>query len=481
MSPSLLPIIGLDTRSLAAFRVGLGLLLIADVVTRARHLTAHYTDAGVLPRDALLKHGWQEGYWSVHMLDGGPALQVALFVVAALLAVQLILGWRTKIAQVGSWFLLASVQVRNPFVLQGGDDLLRLLAFWSMFLPLGAAWSLDARREGTKGDVFYSFAGFAYIIQLSLMYWATAILKRGPEWLENGTAVSIALRWETYSTPVADLLLMVPSPALRLLTWSVLLWEVLGPLLLMVPWRQERIRLGVVIGMVLMHLGFGMCLTLGLFSYTSAVAWLVLVPAFVWDRGRERGAPRILRSGRALTAVTSALLLFVVMWNARTLAFKTVEVVFPRSVNPIAYTLRLEQYWTMFAPSPPRHTLWWQVEGYLGDGTVVDLYAMGPLSDERPADISATFDGQRWRKFYFNLPSKRWLQLPTTAWLVSRWNQAHPDQPVHHVRLVQWQEFVRPRGHDPAQRKPIALFSVDDEGALTRMRRADMKVSQPAR
>ena len=48
----------IDLRSLAAFRMALGVLLLADLVMRAQDLSAHYTDWGVLPRDILSAHFW---------------------------------------------------------------------------------------------------------------------------------------------------------------------------------------------------------------------------------------------------------------------------------------------------------------------------------------------------------------------------------------------------------------------------------------
>ena len=43
-----------DLRSLAAFRIGLGLLIIADLAMRSTFIFQHYTDQGVLPRYAVL-------------------------------------------------------------------------------------------------------------------------------------------------------------------------------------------------------------------------------------------------------------------------------------------------------------------------------------------------------------------------------------------------------------------------------------------
>jgi hypothetical protein len=52
---------GADLRSLAALRIVLALVVLADLAGRAANLTAHYTDDGVLPRRAALRelNEWQ--------------------------------------------------------------------------------------------------------------------------------------------------------------------------------------------------------------------------------------------------------------------------------------------------------------------------------------------------------------------------------------------------------------------------------------
>lgn len=140
----------LDLRSLAVFRVGLGLLLLCDLVNRAWWLRAHYTDWGVMPREALLDTLWDRAWMSVHLFSGTFAPTAILFVLSGAVAVALLVGFRTTIATALSWFLLISLHARNPIVLQGGDIIFRLLLFWAIFLPLGARWSIDAALD-TRG------------------------------------------------------------------------------------------------------------------------------------------------------------------------------------------------------------------------------------------------------------------------------------------------------------------------------------------
>ena len=44
----------LDTRSLAAFRIGLGVILLVGLYYRLPDLAAHYSDEGALPRAARM-------------------------------------------------------------------------------------------------------------------------------------------------------------------------------------------------------------------------------------------------------------------------------------------------------------------------------------------------------------------------------------------------------------------------------------------
>jgi hypothetical protein len=76
--------------------------------------------------------------------------QALLFGIAAVAALAMLVGYRTRLAVFVVWVLVLSIQVRNPFLDSSADDLLRLLLFWAMFLPLGAYWSVDCLRGGSR-------------------------------------------------------------------------------------------------------------------------------------------------------------------------------------------------------------------------------------------------------------------------------------------------------------------------------------------
>ena len=97
-------LVGIDVRSLAALRISLALIVIYDVLARARDLEAHYSDTGLLPRADLLK--WKEDAYnfSIHMLSGVWWVQGLLFLVTLWAAGALLLGRRTRLASFVCWY-----------------------------------------------------------------------------------------------------------------------------------------------------------------------------------------------------------------------------------------------------------------------------------------------------------------------------------------------------------------------------------------
>lgn len=58
-------LLGFDLRSLALFRICLGILILVDLIVRFQDLKAHYTDFGVLPRHILIEkflNSWWEHF-----------------------------------------------------------------------------------------------------------------------------------------------------------------------------------------------------------------------------------------------------------------------------------------------------------------------------------------------------------------------------------------------------------------------------------
>ncbi len=276
-------IFGVDIRSLAVLRIGLALLLLADLAVRATDLQAHYTDAGVLPRELLVGRYQHTCVWSIHLLTGSLAGQAGLFTVAAVAAVALLIGLFTRTAAVISWVLLVSLHARNPMITNGGDLLLRSLLFWGIFLPLDGCWAVRPRRgQSFPRDRTVSVASMAILIQVALMYWISGYYKLHGVWRSPDGLLEI-LKTDSYARPLAYVLIQHPV----LVAWlaRTALWsELILPLLVFSPWGTIPIRLLAIVWFCLFHVGIQLTLTVGQFAFACCLAWSLFLPSEIWNR-----------------------------------------------------------------------------------------------------------------------------------------------------------------------------------------------------
>jgi len=457
-------ILGVDLRSLAAFRIGIALLLLADLWSRSRDLMAHYTAAGVLggsARFAGFRVADDTGLnyqWSLHDISGNYWFQVALFLVAAFFAVWLLIGYRTQLAALISWVLLVSLQTLNPLVLSGGDVLLRCLLFWALFLPLGALASVDSRLRPPSAPLpksVLSVASAALLLQVCMMYMFSVVLKQHPRWMGEFTAIYYVLSLDAYVTPLGHWLLQYPE-LLRVLTACTFFLEWAGPIIVFAPVANGWLRLLVVLAFWLFHVSLMLTMELGLFALICMVAWIPFLPSCFWDtvlsrkplrwfvdklltipaRGLRQLTNLIpfqnpetpeLRLGWISSTLCATLLLYVVAWNIRESDFTYWEArLLPQESNVIGRVSGLHQRWDMFAPYPLTHDGWYEMKGTLRDGTEANLWEPGTaLPVEKPKLVSATYHNQRWRKYLLNLWSEQHREQHRylAGWLKRRWDQ----------------------------------------------------------
>lgn len=297
-------VFGIDPRSMALFRVLLGGLILVDLLWRSQHLRLFYTDDGVLPRRA-----WGEithrSYLSLHAASGELWWQILLFTLAAIAAFSLAIGYRTRLSNFVSLVLLASLLNRNGLLLQGGDQLLVVMCFWGLFLPLGMRFSVDAAlqphlREDPNGDraasgyysPYLSMATIAVTLQILYLYFFTALLKTSDVWRVSFDAAFYALSLQHFATPIGEWFLQFPL-LLKLATFYVLVVEFLAPLAIIgvvLWWKQESFQQAFAVsrlaGLALLaslHVAFLLMLHIGLFPLIDFMSLSLLIPSLAWN------------------------------------------------------------------------------------------------------------------------------------------------------------------------------------------------------
>jgi hypothetical protein len=434
-----------DLRSLALLRMALGLLIIADQAMRARHLVAHYTDAGAAPSALILDEYGYSCYFSIHWWLSGSAPAVAgVFLLHALAAAALLAGFRTRLATIACWYLQASLLTRTPLVHTAGDRTLLLLLFWSMFLPLGLRWSLDARRRPREvSNVHVSMAAFAILMQVCFIYWFSVVLKlQVPMWRE-GYAVDFALTRDSYATAAAVWIRQFHGIT-QALTLATLAWELLGPALAFVPRLQTPGRILAVVGSCILHLSFAVFMNLGIFAFISCAAWLVFLPSGFWDRfGLARAPPAAPSLGvpAVVNAAAAGAFGLVVLLNLGWVPqMRAVAATAPyRLVTRLGYLMRLRQDWGMFTHEQTSSNGWYVVVGALAGGREIDLLAGGAaVSWAEPEVPSRRYRTARWAQYFHYPPDigKSPYWAPYVRYLCRRWNEGHgPDEAVSRIAV----------------------------------------------
>lgn len=434
---------GCDVRSLAVFRIALGLLLLADIAWRLPHFDAWLTETGVWPIAAARAENSLA--WSLYFLSGAPAWTITLLCCSALAALALIAGWRTRLFTVISWLLLCSLQARNELPINAGDLVLRLLLFWGMFLPLSACWSVDARGRPKAGTIT-SVATAALFVQVALIYFFNALYKTGDAWT-NGSAISAVLQQETYATSFGRSLLDWPW-LLKLATHGTWWFELLGPLLLFSPWKTGVARGCVAIGFILFHLALFATLRIGLFPLICVAAWVPILPSGFWNAlSGPREASREAGTWRGLEILAGVALIMVVASNIALFA-KRVRPAWWRASSNV---LRLDQQWSLFAPNPSRSEGWTVVVIEGNDGREYNAETGTEMDWARPADLGAELPSAQWRKFLASMRSQRHPRRVErfADWHVARWKAKHPEIGVRRVRVHYLWEGLATRQNPP--------------------------------
>ncbi len=427
-------VFGVDLRSVAVLRIALAALLLADLAYRALDLEAHYTDFGVLP----LREATRLGPWSLHFLSGAAGFQTGMFVLAAGCALALGLGWHARAAAFASWLLLASLHGRNPLILTGADEMLRVLLFWSLFLPLSARFSLDARRRShpAGGSArFVSVGSAALLLQVALVYPVAAIFKRREEVWQQLDFLERAAGVEGVATALGRRLLDVPE-ILPALSWGALQLETWGVLLAFSPWRSEALRGLAVAVFVAFHAAIGSVLGLGLFPLVMGAAWSVFLPTAFWDRlgvgarpvtGGPEAPPRSRLRHPAVQFVAGCALIAVALQNLDTLAPERGRVL-RGPLRALTHALRLDQHWSLWSRVP--FNRYYVFPARLADGREVDLHRalLGPgvpLDWERPRRRSR--NGHWWKyQLLVSAPAGERLRPTYAGWLRRSWNRGRP-------------------------------------------------------
>ena len=428
----------IDVRSLAALRLGMAILILFDIFSnRLSHVETFYSRAGILPAE-LAREFLGPGYWSIYwQVDQISTIQT-LLLVNAFAALCLLVGFQTRIATAVCLVLIWSLQVCNPLVLNGGDILLRMLLFWSIFLPLGAVWSVDERLSKYDRPSRFcetSVASAAIMLQVAAMYFFSGLAKCNDYWT-SGQAVEYALHLEMYVKP-AGVWLSERSELTSIATWAVLVIELLGPPLLFLPYGLRFMR-GSLMGVFwMMHAAIWMTMSVGMFSAIAMLSWVVFLPPQSWhfflgiredyDQVYQSDSPVWNTIGSIVCGM--ALILVIAQYG---LSFQGDKSELRSVVERVARVTMCVQEFKLWG-EPATESPSFDYPAILKNGDEVNLFFR---FEERPQQVYRQFPSHHWRRVHSKLLEGREpvsaiyhkLRRQFLSWLVRRWDETQTQQ-----------------------------------------------------
>jgi predicted DCC family thiol-disulfide oxidoreductase YuxK len=308
----------IDARSLGFFRIVFGLVLVGDLLRRWTWLKEFYSNEGVLPNhNHLFNLHEQQPVWSVYHAFSSQGENRFAFAVTLLVYVLFLLGYKTRAFHALSLVCLVGLTGRNVLLENAGNYAAIAILAFTLFLPCGSRFSLDALGRSmhatdeksaaelndrsspsftqvlaarSPGWSPASLAAFAVLAQLAIIHLAAALNQKG-SWLD-GTALHYALQNHRFASGIGHALRTLPAGVLG--AWTQALhyasWAI--PVLIFVP-GAPRITRGVACALTVFHgLSFAVLFHLGLYGWALVAAASLLVPAATWERASRPNAAR---------------------------------------------------------------------------------------------------------------------------------------------------------------------------------------------
>ncbi len=267
---------------LALVRIATGLLVLFWTISLIPDLRPMFTSDGILP-DPPSVIGYEGGTWGLLNWFTGDTAVVAAAILLGLSALLVTIGLATRVASLAMFVLLLSFERRNPWVLNSGDVLLRLLAFYLVLAPAGAAYSVDAWLRNGRRVVTAPIRAIWPLrlmqVQLSIVYLFAVWGKSGGTW-HNGTAVSYAMRIGDVTRFGAPDWFTNSELLVNVFTFGTLVLELSLAILV---WNG-RLRPWLLLLGISLHLGIDYSIRVGFFSYAMLALYLSFVPPATAER-----------------------------------------------------------------------------------------------------------------------------------------------------------------------------------------------------
>ena len=217
--------------------------------------------------------------WSLYAVFPNALGAECLYWAGLVVSIMFAAGLFTRITSILFFVLTWSLYQRNPYALNGGNNLLVILAIYLMFADLSTL-SLDRSLFGERRPrgfdwlrgMLHNAALAACLLQLGVLYFEAGFYKiQGHVW-SDGTAIYYILRSNEFALPGWGDYIWHSAGLVTIGTYGTIFFEIMHPFLM---W-DRRLKYLIFAGAVMLHGGIGLLMGLVWFSVTMIGAHAVL-------------------------------------------------------------------------------------------------------------------------------------------------------------------------------------------------------------
>jgi len=271
-----------DVRSIALFRVLLGLLLIATYLNYLPFANDLLSDNGYFPRGAALVNTetWD---FSVYLANGSTIFTILLLLISLATAVAYLCNYRPRLMAALSFVLFVSLRMRNTEMTFGLHSAMASALFWATFLPYPTS-AQKAIKLTASAKRILSIAALGLVLHATaIMYGAyVAKIRHYDFWIKDANALMQITSFYINQNIFTHFMRMSPALMSFLSRATIVIELVLMPMFF-IPLYNNRIReIGLSIAAAFL-VGITICVDVGTFPLIPLTCMLLLIPTSSWD------------------------------------------------------------------------------------------------------------------------------------------------------------------------------------------------------
>ncbi len=461
---------GLDLRSIAFFRIALGLNIILNIIQyRLFNISAFYGPDAIVPIGHI-RTFYGENFSLLFSIENETGVLI-YFLITLLLAILYTLGIKSRWLSWPLLLLFAGIVNRNPMAAHGVEFLIEIALFWGIFLPLDNSYSMAPSAQDSTKE-FRGLFAWGILFQIALVYFTSFITKTGDLWTSGLAVYSLTVDL-THANFLSPILANLPGVC-KFLTYFSLVIELALPFLIFTPFFSRKARTLAAFLIVFLHFGLASTIYVGPFHFITFCFAILLLPDSFWNKlkvGTEKNfgklklgewllrdkIPASLRTvGYRVCQIFIVVMMVVIFqrnfqkWGINSFladginaspGLENIAQSTPLDIDIVTGVFR--QPWWLFAPNPHKDMGTLVILGRTQENETIDIinnqilnvsndptYNV-PIFDK---SIQNNFRNIRFtlsfyaRKYLNKLPEeiyKRWTENE-----YQRWIKAHPDQPL---------------------------------------------------